>query len=357
MTAARQHHAVLVLEVDGAGAHPAAWRLDHHAPDSVLDSKRIATTVLAAESAGFHAVSIEDSRLAPGRGPGARLDAIQRAAFLGPLTHSIGLIPVADSIYTEPFHLSTQLAALDGVSAGRAGWIVSAGGTAAEGAAVGREALDAGELSGEVADVLEASRRLWDSWEDDAVIRDVETGRYLDKSKVHYADFVGRRFSVKGSSISPRPIQGQLPVFAAESLDAAGDATLFGAPDLDGLLSAARGNDGPGLRIAELDFVLDHAGEPAAHRVAALDGREPWQSPRARFTGTATDLTGHLLELLGHADGVRLHPAELTKDVQEFTALVLPELRRAGALRPIRTGNTLRETLGLPAARNRFAAS
>ena len=357
MTTAHQPNAILILEVDGAGAHPAAWRLDNQTPDSVLDAQQIAKAVLAAESAGFHAVSIEDSRLAPGSGPGARLDAIQRAAFLGPLTHSIGLIPVADSIYTEPFHLSTQLSALDGVSAGRAGWIVSAGGTAAEGAAVGREAVTAGELPGEVADVLEASRRLWDSWEDGAVIKDVATGRYLDRSKVHYADFVGKRFSVKGSSISPRPIQGQIPVFAAEPLDADSDASLFGAPDLDGLLAAAQGNSFPGIRIAELDFVLDHAGEPAADRVEALDGWEPWHSPRARFTGTATDFTDYLLELLGHVGGVRLHPAELHKDAQEFAALVLPALRLAGALKPIRTGNTLRETLGLPAARNRFAAS
>lgn len=357
MTTEHQANAVLILEVDGAGAHPAAWRLNNQSPDTVLDVHRIAKTVLAAESSGFHAVSIEDGRLAPDHGPGARLDAIQRAAFLGPRTHSIGLIPVADAIYTEPFHLSTQLSALDGVSAGRAGWIVSARGTAAEGAAVGREALDSVELPGEVADVLEASRRLWDSWEDGAVIKDVATGRYLDKSKVHYADFVGKRFSVKGSSISPRPIQGQLPVFAAEALDTDSDATLFGAPDLAGLLAAAQSNNFPGNRIAELDFVLDHAGETAADRVSALDGWEPWQSPRARFTGTATDLADYLLELLRHADGVRLHPAELHTDAEEFAALVLPALRRAGVLKPIRTGNTLRETLGLPAARNRFAAS
>ena len=57
-------------------------------------------------------------------------------------------------------------------------------------------------------------RRLWDSWEDDAVIRDVATGRFVDRDKLHYIDFDGKYFSVKGPSITPRPPQGQ-PVVAA----------------------------------------------------------------------------------------------------------------------------------------------
>lgn len=61
---------------------------------------------------------------------------------------------------------------------------------------------------------VEVARRLWDSWEDDAVIRDVATGRFVDRDKLHYIDFVGRYFSVKGPSITPRPPQGQ-PVVAA----------------------------------------------------------------------------------------------------------------------------------------------
>ena len=56
-------------------------------------------------------------------------------------------------------------------------------------------------------------RRLWDSWEDDAIIRDVTTGRYVDIDKLHYIDFTGKFFSVKGPSITPRPPQGQ-PVVA-----------------------------------------------------------------------------------------------------------------------------------------------
>ena len=64
-----------------------------------------------------------------------------------------------------------------------------------------------------------SSRRLWDSWEDDAVIRDRATGRYIDRDKLHYVDFEGRFFSVRGPSITPRSPQGQ-PLVAIDADDA-----------------------------------------------------------------------------------------------------------------------------------------
>ena len=70
------------------------------------------------------------------------------------------------------------------------------------------------DLFREAGDYVEVLRRLWDSWEDDAEIRDAATGRFIDRDKLHYIDFAGRFFSVKGPSITPRPPQGQ-PVVAA----------------------------------------------------------------------------------------------------------------------------------------------
>ena len=70
------------------------------------------------------------------------------------------------------------------------------------------------ELFDEAADYVEVVRRLWDSWEDDAEIRDAATGRFIDRGKLHYIDFTGDYFSVKGPSITPRPPQGQ-PVVSA----------------------------------------------------------------------------------------------------------------------------------------------
>ena len=145
-------------------------------------------------------------------------------------------------------------------------------------------------------------------------------------------------------------------MLAPEVFDVDAEVVLFGAGDPETLLAAARTRNGHGVHIAELDFILDHAGESAEERLAVLDGWQPWESPGARYAGTAAGLTTFLLELLTHVDGVRLHPAELHTDTAEFTSLVLPALRRAGVLRPIQTGNTLRGILGLPKANNRFVA-
>ena len=379
---APQGRGLLLLELDGAGSHPAAWRVSRAAPAAVLDAEHLRGAVLAAESAGFHAATFSDPGLPdttlpasehpeqPVRTAAARLNALQRAAFAGPVTRSLALIPEVDTVYTEPFHISTQLASLDYVSGGRAGWLVAASTSAADAAAVGRDTARGARLSQEAADSIEVGRRLWDSWEDDAVIRDVPTGRYLDVDKLHYIDVDTDNYSVKGPSIIPRPLQGQLPVLAPAGLLApeavaagAADALLVSAPTPE-LLAAelaetraglADGGSAPAL-IAELDVVLDSRGQAAAARLAGLNGHTAWQSPRARFVGTAAELTELLTEVLAWADGVRLHPAVLDADLEELSRLVLPELRRRGLLAPNTPDATFREQLGLARPASRYAA-
>ncbi|MHC6222591.1 LLM class flavin-dependent oxidoreductase [Arthrobacter sp. MMS24-S77] len=368
----------LALELDGDGAHPAAWRKARHAPDELLTGPRIRSTVLAAESAGFHVATFADgavSRVSE-RDVAGRLNALQRAAFAGPVTSSIVLVPEVDTVYTEPFHISTQLASLDYVSGGRAGWLVAASGSAEEAAAVGRSFVEGAALAQEAAASVEVSRRLWDSWEDDAVIRDVPTGRYLDVDKLHYADFetpadfAGAGYSVKGPSIIPRPLQGQLPVVAqSDLLPSDVDVVLVSAPtpsllaaevaEVRGRRTIAGGRaaigGGPAV-VAELDVVLDSRGQSASARLAELDAFTPWSSSRARFVGTATELVDFLADLLAVADGVRLHPAVLDIELEELAQLVLPELRRRGVLKPVSQGGTFRELLGLERPLSRYAS-
>jgi len=332
----------LAIELDGAGR----------------DGADIARAVLAVESAGFHAATFTDAPV-PGR-----VNAVQRAAFAGPVTRSIVLVPEVDTVYTEPFHVSTQLASLDYVSGGRAGWIATAAEDPEAAAAVGRSSVTGSALGQEAAASIEVSRRLWDSWEDDAVIRDVATGRYIDVDKLHYADFEtpagfpGPGYSVKGPSIIPRPLQGQLPVLVPASLlgevpvDAL-DGVLVSAPTPE-LLAAevrdVRARLGAAVAvIAELDVVLDSRGQAAASRDTNFDGG------RAAFTGSAASLTDFLAALLTEADGVRLHPASLFVDLEELGRLVLPELRRRGALRPVLRDGTFRDLLGLERPASRYA--
>ncbi|MHA7985039.1 LLM class flavin-dependent oxidoreductase [Rathayibacter sp. CAU 1779] len=364
----------------------------------------IARAAVAAERAGVTAVSFEDNPTVPGAGARyrsgvqyGRLDATLRAASVAPLTGSIGLIPVVHALYNEPFHLATQLATLDTASLGRAGWIVRADPDPSIAARHGRDPLPPSVADAELADVVEAIRRLWDTWEDDAVIRDAATGRYLDRTKVHYADFAGERFSVKGPSIIPRPPQGQPVVFGARNSSAEVDAVLIDvtlpgrdrstahadgrtvsrvadAADLPELVArateaadAARTMLAPGtLIVLQLGFALDSAGLFALDRPAALDQlsapdrlgeeRGDFRADVRALVADAAPVLVHLLSALaGVADGVRLFPARLDQDLDELGRAVLPELRARGLFRSPRAGDTLRTSLGLDRPANRFA--
>ncbi len=340
----------VTLELDAHGAHPAA-----SSASAGLSPRLLASRVAAAERFGFTAVTFEDSPLPVGDAA-ARLDGVQRAAFVAPLTSAIGLIPVAHVAFSEPFHLATQLASLDWASNGRAGWIAEASGTAREAAAYGREALTGAALDRERDDVIEVARRLWDSWEDDAVIQDVATGRYLDADKLHYVDFEGARFSVKGPLITPRPPQGQ-PVVVAPAGAGGADVALITAADAAEITDAASRARAAGAALvwAEVEVVLDARGVPAARRLDALGG---WtESGRLRHVGDADDLTALIAGLAASVDGVRLHVAELDDDVEEAGRAVLPALRERIGFRSPRAGETLRDALGLERPASRYATT
>src|ERR1700755_1333265 len=223
----------LAVPLDGAGWHPAAWRepdaqpqrlftagywteLARHAERGLLDFLTIENGLDLQSDDRFQA----DSRTDRVRG---RLDAVLIAARTAPATRHIGFVPTAITAHTEPFHLSKAIATLDYVSKGRAGVRVQVGARADTAAHFGRRQfrpLDRARLDDpdvrqqvadnfdEAADYVEVLRRLWDSWEDDAEIRDVATGRFIDQDKLHYIDFAGAWFSVKGPAITPRPPQG-----------------------------------------------------------------------------------------------------------------------------------------------------
>jgi alkanesulfonate monooxygenase SsuD/methylene tetrahydromethanopterin reductase-like flavin-dependent oxidoreductase (luciferase family) len=108
--------------------------------------------------------------------------------------------------------------------------------------------------------------------------------------------------------------------------------------------------------VAELDVVLDSRGQAAAERLAGLN-QAGFDGGRARYAGSAAGLADLLEELLKEADGVRLHPASLALELDELSRLVLPELRRRGALRPPVQDGTFRDVFGLARPASRYADS
>ncbi|GLY07167.1 LLM class flavin-dependent oxidoreductase [Actinoplanes sp. NBRC 101535] len=264
------------------------------------DVATLTRDVAAAEAAGFVLVTIADSPLPPDGGP-PRIEAGVRAAYLSRRTSRIGLAPTLHATVTEPFHLATQLASLDHASLGRAAWVVGDEHSADAYATVGEPVLTGDDLRRELEDVIDVARRLWDSWESDAVIRDVATGRFLDADRVHHVNFTGARFSVVGPLITPRPPQGQVVVIGADTLGVTSrlDVALVGLDDVAVRAEKARAEGAP--------LVFADVPEP-----------DP----------------GLLDELAGVVDGVRLH----TTDVSGLIGSVRP--------RPT-TGATLRERLGM----------
>lgn len=341
------------------------------------------TVTRLAESAGVDFVSLGDAYAAEDRAGRIHLDASLLASRLAAQTDRIGIIASAIVNFTEPFHVSTAISTLDYVSAGRAGLelVVPSAHDAQRvaehsgGDIYGLPVADRDALFRDADDAARAIRRLWDSWEDDAEIRDVATGRFVDATKLHYVDVKGEYFSVKGPSIVPRPPQGQ-PVVAVTATDVHGaalaarqaDVVFLAARDdthLTQLLHAVRAAAADIERPIALRVVLDIAVsfEPDAAGWSSAGWAAPLiDSPSAltssnasldaiqRFDDTPLALASYINRWreLG-VDGFRLHPYMALQDTETIAHQVLPQVS-TGA-----DAGTLRDRLGLPVARNRYA--
>ena len=403
MTTARHLH--LAVALDGAGWHPAAWREPTARPEELLTARYWADLVATAESGLLDFVTFEDAlalqstdlnrhddRVDQVRG---RLDAVLIASRVAPLTHHIGLVPTATTTHTEPFHVSKAIATLDFVSEGRAGWraqlskplenphfgrrqVLPLPEPGPDGLPSPDEIAEAfADAFAEAEDFVTVVRRLWDSWEDDAEIRDAATERFVDRDKLHYVDFVGRWFSVRGPSIVPRPPQGQ-PLVTA--LGHASVPYRFGARSADvvhvtprdadharavvGEIRAAQQAAGRGEEtvhvFGDLVVLLGTTQAAAEDRRARLDGLAgaEFTSDAPIVTGTAAQLADRLLELReAGLTGFRLRPAALPDDLDAVVRDLVPELRRRDAFRAAYEADTLRGLLGLGRPANRYAAA
>ena len=384
------------VALEGAGWHPAAWREESSRPQELFTPQYWVDVVQRADAGGIDFATIEDSFALQSSlpfGPDertdevrGRLDALLIASRVAPVTRRIGLIPTVTTTHTEPFHISKAVATLDYTSLGRAGWQPKVSGRWDEARLFGRRDVPAFDdlsdpsvlqaisaLFAEAEDVVDVVRRLWDSWEDDAEIRDAATDRFLDAEKVHTVDFDGQWFSVRGPSITPRCPQGQ-PVIAALAhaevpyrFAAASADLVFVTPqrlaEAGGILTDVRaaeiavGREGEPLRVyADIVVFLD-GDEPAAARLERLDGLGRLLVSDTRiFTGSATALADEIAALgdLGYA-GVRLRPGVITEDVPRIADQLVPELRRRELLADS-DAPSLRGLLGLPATvPNRYA--
>ena len=383
----------LAVALDGVGWHPAAWREADVHPRDVFGPRHWVGLTQEAEWAGLDFVTIEDSLLLQSTSAKhpegrtdrvlGRLDAVLVAARVAPETARVGIIPVATTTHTEPFHISKAIATLDYVSRGRAGFQARVSATGLEAAQFGRRAIghpapdgdQVPSLMDEAVEFIEVVRRLWDSWEDAAEIRDVSTGRFVDRDKLHYIDFEGSWFSVRGPAITPRPPQGQPIVCVLAHIDpafrlAARSAdVVFVTPQSSEhartLVEGIRGHEetvgraDPRLRVVAdlMVFLDDEPGQALARkeRLDELDGR-PLRSDALIFAGTPAKLVDLFAEWQSVGiEGFRLRPGAIPRDFDAVTHEVVAELADRSLRPPSYQESSLRARFGLQRPANIYA--
>jgi len=197
--------------------HTGAWRYPGALPDANFNFPALKRFIQKLEQGKFDAFFMAD-HLAVLNMP---LNALQRShtvtsfepftllSALASLTERIGLIATASTTYDEPYHIARRFASLDHISGGRAGWNIVT--TANPDAALNfglEEEVEHDERYVRAREFYDVVTGLWDSFADDAFIRDVESGIYFDPAKIHVLGHKGKHLSVRGPLNIARPVQG-----------------------------------------------------------------------------------------------------------------------------------------------------
>lgn len=212
------------------GHHVASWRHSGAQIDAGINLEHYVEITQTAERGKMDMIFFQDS-VAVRR---ANIEALSRSAqyianfepitllsALAMATDHIGLTATASTSYNEPYHVARKFASLDHISGGRAGWNLVTSVQDAEAQNFGREQhYSHEERYARAREFAEVVKGLWDSWEDDAFLRDVESGLYFDPDKLHTLDFKGEHFSVKGPLNVPRPPQGHPVIVQAGASEA-----------------------------------------------------------------------------------------------------------------------------------------
>lgn len=209
----------------GAGQHIAAWRHPQAASESVLDIGYYQRLVSTAERGLFDLFFLADGLSLPRRGSafgrtsfGVVFEPVTLYASLSAITRHIGFVATASTTYEDPFLLARKFASLDHLSNGRAAWnLVTTEGAEAAGNFGLAEHPPHAQRYEKAEEFYDVVTGLWDTWDDDALVIDRESGHFIDPDKVRSLDHEGRFFKVKGPLNIPRPVQGHPVVVQAGS--------------------------------------------------------------------------------------------------------------------------------------------
>jgi FMN-dependent oxidoreductase (nitrilotriacetate monooxygenase family) len=211
------------------GHHVASWRHPRAQADAGINFQHYAEITCTAERAKFDLVFFADNICVRE----ANMEALSRSAqyianfepltllaALSAVTTHIGLVATASTSYNEPYHVARKFASIDHLSGGRAGWNLVTSGMAEEAQNFNRDAhYQHGERYERAREFAEVVVGLWDSWDDDAFVRDKQAGLFFHPDKLHRLNHKGENFSVRGPLNVPRPPQGHPVIVQAGGSD------------------------------------------------------------------------------------------------------------------------------------------
>jgi FMN-dependent oxidoreductase (nitrilotriacetate monooxygenase family) len=206
-----------------SGHHEAAWRLPESDPHADFDVAHWVRLARIAERGALDSLFLADGPSlwygAEFR-PAGQLEPTVLLSILAAATTHIGLIATASTTYNEPYNLARRFASLDLVSGGRAGWniVTTADQSAAQNFGLTDRPSHAARYE-RAAEFLEVSLKLWDSWEDDAVVADKASGRFARDGGIHAIEHEGEHYRVRGPLNVPRSPQGRPLLVQAGSSD------------------------------------------------------------------------------------------------------------------------------------------
>jgi len=224
-------HMKLGLSMRYTGYHTAAWRHPDVPSDGAINFQYFLSSARKAEAAKLDMIFFADGvAVRASDTPQGSLSRDSRNAELEPLTllgaigactSHIGLVATASTTYNEPFHIARKYASLDHISGGRSGWNVVTSWSQHEAWNFSRdEHLGYGERYERADEFVDVVKKLWDSWEGDAFVRNKAEGIFYDESKLHVPHHKGRHFSVRGPLNSARTLQGRPIIVQAGAAEA-----------------------------------------------------------------------------------------------------------------------------------------
>ena len=228
------------------GIHTGWWRYPGAYPDANFNLKHLVRFIQTLERGKFDAFFMADHLAVLNMpmpalrrsGTATSFEPMTLLSALSMVTERIGLIATGSTTFDEPYHVARRFASLDHISNGRAGWNIVT--TANPDAALNfglTEHVEHDERYRRAREFYDVVTGLWDSWSDDAWLRDRESGIFFDSTKLHVLDHKGAHLSVRGPLNIARPVQGWPVIVQAGALEA---GRQFAAETSEAIFASAR---------------------------------------------------------------------------------------------------------------------